>query len=146
MILLTNEAKSKTDKSFFISTVQRVLDLMEKSSANVNVVLVSPEKSQELNGKYRGKDKPTNILSFPNHEVADFVKPEESEELLGQIFICMDVVEREAEENSYPRDDWLTRLIVHGILHLSGYHHNDESHASQMEQREDAIYNSLMSR
>jgi probable rRNA maturation factor len=90
--------------------------------------IVSPEESQTLNQTYRGKDKPTNVLSFP-FEVPDEVPLN----LLGDLIICADVVAKEATEQGKPLFDHWAHMVVHGCLHLIGFDHINDADAEEME-------------
>jgi probable rRNA maturation factor len=95
----------------------------------VCIRLVEEEESRELNARYRGQDKSTNVLSFPA-EIADEV----GVLLLGDIVICAPVVAREAEEQGKTFADHLNHMVVHGMLHLLGYdHERDEKSRLEME-------------
>ena len=96
----------------------------ENANAEVSVTLTNDKELRALNKKYRGKDAPTNVLSF---ETGD-------KELLGDIFISFDTVEGEAPGEKFA--DHATHLIVHGILHLKGMDHEKNSDARKMERRE----------
>ncbi len=99
--------------------------------AEVTVRLVDEAESRELNHTYRGKDKPTNVLSFP-YEVEPVVA--------GDLVICATVVEREAAEQEKTLEAHYAHLIVHGILHLQGYDHEiGENEALLMENKERTI-------
>jgi probable rRNA maturation factor len=102
------------------------------------VRIVDELESAELNEQYRHKSGPTNILSFP----ADL--PEGIElNLLGDLVICAPVLEKEAlEQNKLLAHHW-AHIIVHGVLHLLGYDHIDETEAELMEEKEIAILNKL---
>lgn len=95
----------------------------------VCIRLVDEDESRELNARYRGQDKPTNVLSFPA-EIADEV----GVLLLGDIVICAPVVAREAEAQGKTFADHLSHMVVHGMLHLYGYdHERDERARLEME-------------
>lgn len=102
--------------------------------AELTIRLVEPEESQTLNRDYRGKDKPTNVLSFP------FEAPPGVElSLLGDLVICAEVVAAEAAEQGKPLAHHWAHMVIHGLLHLLGYDHIDEQEAEQMEGLERAI-------
>ena len=85
-----------------------------------------------LNLQYRGKDKPTNVLSFPSElpeEVLDNLKREP----LGDIIICVPVVEAEAIEQGKTTTAHWAHLTIHGILHVLGFDHIDDDEAEEME-------------
>lgn len=106
--------------------------------AEIVVRIVDEQESAELNEQYRHKSGPTNILSFP----ADL--PEGIElDLLGDLVICAPVIEKEAlEQNKILAHHW-AHIIVHGVLHLLGYDHIDETQAELMENKEIVILNKL---
>jgi len=94
-----------------------------------------------LNARFRGIERPTNVLSFPepddvpvNREAVD-----EGPEFVGEIAIAFETTEREAKELGIPFRDHLTHLFVHGVMHLLGYDHETESDAVEMEAMESAI-------
>jgi probable rRNA maturation factor len=106
--------------------------------AEVSVYIVDEDESQELNSQYRGKEKPTNILSFP----ADI--PEEvGVPLLGDLVICAPVVEREAAEQNKSLQAHWAHLLIHGSLHLLGYDHIEDDEAELMEAIETKIVTGL---
>lgn len=93
----------------------------------MTVRIVGNAESRALNKRYRGKDKPTNVLSFPY------------EGLLGDLVICAPVVAREArEQKKLPRAHW-AHMVVHGVLHLLGFDHIKDADAVRMEARERAL-------
>ena len=106
--------------------------------AEVTVRIVDEAESNELNLTYRGKDKPTNVLSFPFEAPPGLELP-----LLGDLVICRQVVEREAEEQGKPLMAHWAHMVVHGSLHLLGYDHIDDEEAEEMEQLERDIMQEL---
>ena len=96
--------------------------------------LVDEAESRRLNRKYRDRDRPTNVLSFPFE-----VPPEIASPLLGDLVICAPLVVREAEVQGKPVEAHWAHLTVHGILHLLGHDHQDEQQGAEMEAREIAI-------
>ena len=102
--------------------------------AELTVRIVDTKESHQLNHEYRGKDKPTNVLSFP------FEAPPGFEiDLLGDLVICKQVVEKEAKEQNKPLLAHWAHMIVHGSLHLLGYDHIDDDDAEEMESLETEI-------
>jgi probable rRNA maturation factor len=104
----------------------------------ISVSLTGDEQIRELNGRWRGKDKPTNVLSFPMADELDLTRANvaQVELLLGDIVLAHGVCEREAAEKNVSFQDHATHLLVHGTLHLLGYDHQDETQALNMETRE----------
>jgi probable rRNA maturation factor len=93
--------------------------------------VVGPAGSRRLNRVYRGKDKPTNVLSFPASSVERELEGE-----LGDLVICASVVGREAKEQGKPGPAHWAHMVVHGILHLHGYDHERPRAARLMERLE----------
>ncbi|WP_188150439.1 rRNA maturation RNase YbeY [Teredinibacter waterburyi] len=114
------------------------LDNPQLAEPSLSIRVVDEAESRELNGQYRGKDYPTNVLSFPC-ELPDDVDIE----LLGDLVICAEVVDREADEQNKPVEAHWAHMTVHGCLHLLGYDHQDDDEAEQMEQLETKILAAL---
>jgi probable rRNA maturation factor len=116
------------------------LNLSEKNS-EVSLNLVEEDKIQELNQKYRNKNKPTDVLSFP----LDDKSPEQGGTLLlGDIFICLSIAKNEAKRENINIDEKLARLTVHGFLHLMGYDHETSAKdAGKMLDLENKILESI---
>ena len=104
----------------------------------LSVRLTGDEEVQALNSEWRGKDKPTNVLSFPMAEESELAAENVAgpELLLGDIILARGVCEREAEEKAIPVERHATHLLVHGTLHLLGYDHHEDDDAADMEARE----------
>ena len=104
----------------------------------VSVRLTSDEEVRALNAHWRGKDKPTNVLSFPLAEQYELEQGDEEGPglMLGDIVLAHGVCEREAAEKRVSFEDHAAHLIVHGTLHLLGYDHQDDGSAEDMEGRE----------
>ena len=104
----------------------------------LSVRLTDDSQVQVLNAQWRGKDRATNVLSFPQLETRELETMSGSgpEVMLGDIVLARGVCEREAEEKHVPLEEHAAHLIVHGTLHLLGYDHQDEQSAKDMETRE----------
>ncbi len=123
------------------STVQAILNFLDKTESEVACTFVSDASMQELNFTYRGKRESTDILSFAQiDEDDDFSFPPHPEDskFLGDIVISLDAMERNCEDFKVEVDEELTRLLVHGILHLLGWDHetNDDSEPMLIKQEE----------
>jgi probable rRNA maturation factor len=102
-------------------------------SGELTIRIVDEEESANLNGRFRQKPKPTNVLSFP-YEAEPLDEP-----ILGDLVICASVVAREASEQGKATDAHWAHMIVHGVLHLLGYDHENDADAEKMEAREREI-------
>ena len=110
--------------------------------AELAVRITDEAEIRALNHQYRGKDQPTNVLSFPFEAPPD-VPPEALDHHLGDLVICAAVVEREAlEQRKTPAAHW-AHMVVHGVLHLRGYDHIDDADAEEMENKEREILDGL---
>lgn len=118
-------------------TARRTLELAGFKGKNVEISVVFADNAfiRQLNKNYRGKDKPTNVLSFPQH---DFEEDEEEFPFiaLGDIVLALETIEQEAQEQDKSFEDHLTHLIVHGLLHLLGHDHEENGEAEIMENLE----------
>lgn len=99
-----------------------------RTRGEVCIRIVEPDESRTLNRDYRGKDKPTNVLSFPFD-----APPGIPVDLIGDLVICAQVVHDEAkEQGKKPLDHW-AHMVIHGTLHLLGFDHINDDDAEQME-------------
>ena len=105
----------------------------EKANGAVTIRLADDAEAHSLNRNYRGKDKPTNVLSFPNGETHGGLM------LLGDILLAYETIAREADEQGKSIRHHAQHLVVHGILHLLGHDHEHDDEAHRMESREIAI-------
>ncbi len=110
----------------------------QRNEAEATIRIVDEEEGQALNAEYRGKDYPTNVLSFPFEAPPGIEIP-----LLGDMIICRQVVEREAKAQEKPLMSHWAHMVVHGSLHLLGYDHIDDAEAEEMESLETAIMQAL---
>ena len=119
------------------------------AGGELGVRVVGSAESRRLNARYRGKDKPTNVLSFPLPYAlrASGSRPSArqrpSGRPLGDLVICAQVVRSEAREQRKPLQAHWAHLVVHGALHLIGYDHEREAEAKRMERREIAVLRRL---
>lgn len=107
-------------------------------NAEVSIRIVDEDESQALNHQYRGKNHPTNVLSFP-FDLPPGIPASEIDHLLGDLVICAPVVAEESEQQNKPLNHHWAHMIVHGVLHLLGFDHINDKDAEQMEQMEREI-------
>lgn len=112
---------------------------VDRSGRLVTIRIVNAAESRRLNRQWRGKDKPTNVLSFPAGEMPD----EADERELGDLVICAPVVAREAREQGKPAKAHWAHMVTHGILHLLGFDHERPRDANVMEALEIRLLNRL---
>lgn len=131
------EAGAWPDEASLRAMVERAVpaalaeaEVEEGDGAELSLVFTDDAAIQKLNAEWRGKDKPTNVLSFPAFPVApgDPLPP-----MLGDIVLAYETVVREAAEENKPLENHITHLIIHGLLHLLGYDHETDEEAEEME-------------
>lgn len=100
----------------------------------LSIQVLDEDAIQTLNREFRGKDKPTNVLSFPYEAMPGVEIP-----LLGDIVLCAGVIAREAKEQQKSLQDHWAHMLVHGVLHLRGFDHIEDDEAEEMEALERSI-------
>jgi probable rRNA maturation factor len=106
----------------------KILAIMEKVELELSVVLTDNQHIQELNREYLGRDKPTNVISFPQQEGEGFVGNH-----LGDVVISVEKAAEEALECGIDTPGRVKQLLVHGICHLLGYNHEETSEDKVLE-------------
>jgi probable rRNA maturation factor len=122
-----SERLTVPDEARFEAWVNQVL-AGRLDEAQLTIRITDEAEMRELNATYRGKDKPTNVLSFPFEAPPGLALP-----LLGDIIICAQVVADEAAEQDKPLEAHWAHMVIHGTLHLLGYDHIEEDEAVAME-------------
>ena len=113
-------------------------------AVEVEVVLADAATVRDLNRLYRGKDEPTDVLSFAAMEGEAFVGAPDETPTLGEIVVCLPVAEAQAAAAQRGVEGEVAHLVVHGLLHLLGYDHEEsETESARMKEREDALLASL---
>lgn len=133
-----SEVDGIPDTTFVTAWVTRAIGAAcDEGHREVSVRIVDSDEMRALNRDYRGKDKPTNVLSFPAGAVAGL--PDEEPEPLGDIVVCAGVVRDEATaQGKGVRDHW-AHMLVHGALHLLGHDHQSDAEAAAMEALETSV-------
>ena len=111
-----------------LSTAEPALPL---ARAELSLVLASDAFVRELNRDYRGKDTPTNVLSFPALDDEDATR--EAELMLGDVILALETCQAEAQAQGKRLEDHVSHLTVHGVLHLLGFNHLEPDEAKEME-------------
>ena len=107
------------------------LDFFDILKLDLEISFCSESKIRELNKKFRGKDAITNVLSFPDQELKIL-----SKQCIGELLICQNILEREAADQKKRTFDHFTHLLIHSMLHIVGYGHENENDAILMETKE----------
>jgi probable rRNA maturation factor len=127
-------------------SLQTEIDFAVVTDIELSVLFVDSDAMQSLNEQYRGKNTPTNVLSFESQMPPMMLSDAAADgalQVLGDLVFCQDVVHREAlEQNKIPEHHW-KHLFVHGTLHLCGYDHEEPAQAEAMESLEIQILSVL---
>ena len=126
------EEESKFDYEGIINTFEKGLE----EEKEVSLILVSLEEIHRMNKEYRGLDRPTDVISFEETD-------EEDENYLGDIFICIDKVYEQAKSYEHSNEREFAFLLLHGILHLSGYDHIEKEDEIVMFKKQDELLEKL---
>lgn len=111
---------------------------IDSAYVEISLTLVDGEEIRELNRTYRNVDKVTDVLSFPQFDDLNEL-PEEEEILLGDVVICRQRAEEQAEEFGHSVEREMVYLFVHSICHLLGYDHMEEEDKKEMRAKEEAV-------
>ena len=117
--VVSRQRKTKIDTKTWEAFACKAADAIGKSGSSATIAFVSDKAIRELNRQFRGVDKATDVLSFPLED------PDESN--LGDIAISVDTASAQAKENGLKFDEEVAQLILHGLLHLSGYDHETDN-------------------
>ncbi len=140
-ILIKNQQKIiKLNQKKIEGIIKKVLQYLKvDEETEISVLFTDDKFIRSLNNKYRGIDKPTDVLSFNLQEGA-FKTPEvESDKLLGDIIISVETAQRQADTLNHSMERELTVLLIHGLLHLSGYGHEEDKDYKVMREKESEI-------
>jgi probable rRNA maturation factor len=137
---IDDEVAERVDEAALVQVIQRVLreDGVE-DGAGVALVMADDLLLRELNRRHRDVDAPTDVLSFPAGEGEDIPEPEEGPPYLGDIVVSVESVERQASEAGLAAAEELAHVVLHGLLHLLGYDHEEADDEAVMKAREEAV-------
>lgn len=138
------------EKEIYEETIRKVLSQcfqeegLEKAKLSITITLTTPQNIQEINKEYRGIDKATDVLSFPmfeKDELREKIQKKDfmHEDILGDIVISIEQVEKQAIEYGHSFERELSYMLVHGFYHLMGYDHIQEEDKIKMRPKEEKI-------
>lgn len=140
--LMLDNIPSKKNIKKWISESFQFINSENKPKNNkmeLSIKTVSSDEIKKLNKQYRGKDKKTNVLSFPSKSKDSIYWPESSRYHLGDIVICPEIIELEAKRQKKEINSHWCHIVIHGFLHLFGFDHVSDSGAKEMELLEKKI-------
>ena len=141
-VLIKNQQRHRPlNKSRILNAAGNILSLTDQAMVELSILFVGDRKMLELNSAYRGKNKTTDVLSFEAHIPVDI---KEGPQILGDIVISVPRAESQAQAANIEFYDELCRLLIHGVLHLTGYDHEVSPYmARKMRKKEQEIFNAL---
>jgi probable rRNA maturation factor len=125
--------RSGVDGRAFVATAKSLMSVLGEGDSELSLMLVGDAKIRGLNREYRGKDRPTDVLSFPMSEPAPAA---DAQRLLGDVVISVESARRQAAEYDATLQRELYRLLIHGLLHLLGHDHVAAAERRVMEREE----------
>ena len=131
MIEINNLTTNQIDEEFFKKVAKIVLEkelgISQFQKTDLSIALVGQGRISELNRRYRGKNRVTDVLAFPNKEIG-----------LGEIVICLREVKKNAKKYGLTFEKELSKVLIHGLLHLLGYdHEKSEIEVKKMREKEE---------
>ena len=124
--VVNRQRRVKVDPNAWTTFAEKALDAIGNSGSSATIAFVSDSSIRKLNQQFRGVDKATDVLSFPADEPDN----------LGDVAISVETAAKQAAENGLQFDDEIAQLILHGLLHLSGYdHETDNGEMNRLELR-----------
>ncbi len=142
MILIKNrQRKIKVDTKKLHTKVEKMLGVLGYRDFDLGILLTTDKTIRKLNKQFRGKDKPTDVLSFPFHDYlkpGQKIKPKSLEDKnLGDIIISVEFAKKDAPKTwAREFDEHLCALVAHGIAHLAGYDHTTDEQFKKMQKVE----------
>ena len=140
-ILIKNQQKIvKINQRKIKEIIKKILQhLKVDEETEISVLFTDDKFIRSLNNKYRGIDKPTDVLSFSLGEGSVKTPESESDTLLGDIIISAETAQRQADKLNHSREKELAVLLIHGLLHLTGYDHEKDKDYKIMQEKESEI-------
>jgi probable rRNA maturation factor len=136
-VYLTNATRNAgLDGKRLKRTVETLLAAVGEKGSSVSLTLVRDPAIRAINREHRGKDAPTDVLSFPLLDDPREASPEGTERLLGDIVVSVDTAARQAADYDATVAAEVDRLLIHGVLHLMGHDHMEPEERARMEAEE----------
>ncbi|HLA48645.1 MAG TPA: rRNA maturation RNase YbeY [Nitrospinota bacterium] len=136
--MIQNHSRTKIDRQRVKRWVSLILKKLGYLKSEISILFIDDMEMRILNKRYRGKDKTTDVLSFP--QISDFksaIRNPQFAILLGDVVISLETAKRQAKESGHPFNREVIILLTHGILHLLGYdHEGDKKKAVEMRRKE----------
>jgi probable rRNA maturation factor len=141
ILIRSLQRRRSLNKKRILNTASRILSILEQQNAELSILFVGDRKMKQLNTEYRGIRKTTDVLSFETG--LPFI-PEGADNVLGDIVISVPKAESQARTYGSGFYDEVSRLLVHGTLHLLGYEHEgSEYKASRMRKKEEELIDAI---
>ena len=129
--------KYKVNEKLLTSLVRKISHFAGEDYGIVSISFVGEKRIRNINKKFRGIDKPTNVISFPFMDSFGKIK------IIGDIVICLQIAKKQAKKEGNNFTDYVAFLIIHAFLHLLGYDHIEEKDRVIMEKKEEEIFHKI---
>ena len=139
-----NQRKIKIDRRKIRGTIFKILKILDCADKEISLSFVDDEKIKQLNKQYLGRDKATNVLSFSLQEgECGNINPQ----ILGDVVISVETAQKDAVKGKLNIEQEIDFLLIHGILHLLGYNHENttKKETNKMRQKEKELFNTINS-
>lgn len=140
--VVINDDFGYNDYAYLNDVVLKTLEHEKASDAFLSIVFVSSEEIKELNRVYRNNDSVTDVISFAFEDNGNHLPS--NVRILGDIYVCIPVMKKQAKEYGHSEKRELSFLVVHGLLHLLGYDHMNKEDEEKMFSLQEEILNSLL--
>lgn len=138
MITIKNKQRTALDLDLLHKQVAFLLQELKYRDFELNILITTEKQIHQFNKQYRSKDKPTDVLSFPYHQLTPGKKVtfDNDERILGDLILAPAYIVKDAQKLGIPYEDRLRHLVVHGVLHLLGYDHILDADYKKMRRQE----------
>jgi probable rRNA maturation factor len=130
----------EVDPERVTAVASQVLTEENRRGAGVNVILATDTDLRNMNSQYLGQNRPTDVLAF---SMGGNEHPPEEEQVMGEVYISLDRAQQQAREYQVTLEEEVDRLVIHGLLHLCGYDHEEDEEAQQMKAKEERFLESF---
>jgi probable rRNA maturation factor len=145
MITIKNKQRTAINLDLLHKQAAFLLQALGYSDFELNILIATEKQMHQFNKQYRSKDKPTDVLSFPYHQLTPNKKAtfEEDERILGDLILAPAYILKDAQKLGISYEDRLRHLVIHGVLHLLGYDHISDADYKKMRRQELAMERKL---
>jgi rRNA maturation RNase YbeY len=139
-IEINQRSGKRIEKKWIEKIIKSVLKMLDIKNVELSVAIVGDQEMKNLNKKWRGKNRVTDVLSFDYRSKLTQIKTQENAELNGEIIICYPQARRQAKDANHSVKEEIKTLLVHGLLHLCGYDHEKSLRGAEKMRKMEKIF------